>query len=848
MSRILIKLWVAIIAAVLLFSAGTSAYGQQPPDDQKKKDGPFKEVERRYDNEEFETAYDLFKIIEEGQLETIQRSPVNYRAYLDLGIRLSFLSEDWEKLDQYIKDYHKIDSNFSIDRLSDKQSDQLNRYIKNILSQKRADLVYVNKHPQDIDLAPATITVYKQDDIQRLGARDLLDLLRMTTGFAELGDNNERVFGTRGSSNTTVQDVLFLINGHRLTDVLTNTNAPDWISLDYVEQIEIVKGPGSALYGGSAFSGVVNIITKDATKNINQFTVNLGNGNNFRSGDNYAVRLNYQTSKTFNNKELLYVSASYHQSTGNERSLANLQNKAARPDFVEGSTTDTLRAPAFTGTEFLNEYKPSYNFLATYNTERLSLTANAQSSHFVDNRPGSFNLWESHSDSAQLTRGRVDSRQFVHVEYDLPSNFLLKVSGDHFRKILNITPISTDTVGVSRYSVLRGDEFRATFNLDYINRKEDNYNILLGVEGFVNNWFYQYFKEQGDTLKLQKVGDHFIDSTDNGGRNEFIGAFYAQGEKYLIPEKLVLTLGLRFNYHNKFSRLDRFVWGESFSPRLAFIYQPVRTDEGLEPLKFKLIYNSAFLPPPFLYRRGGVDFFSASEELKSQIIESGEFVIYGEINKNLSYSALTYVNKIDNNIVRDGTAFKNQDTEIRRSGYELELKYKKEGDVSWYGLASFATTREDSAVVEQNSYFKVFDSNAFNAADSLLLFPRSQLKLALNVAIDLGESKRNTDKVKDRNSVSFGVNTQLIGETRLNNIFSFDDNGEPVSTSTLNTIPSAFVVNALARVKIGSTSIGLSAYNLFDTEYFLPSAVSNLNRQFAEGRSVFLDFTYYLKN
>ena len=79
---------------------------------------------------------------------------------------------------------------------------------------------------------------------------------------------------------------------------MTSTNGPDWISLDYVKQIELVRGPGSAIYGGNAFSGAINIVTKSGVEgNINDINVRLGNGNDFRSigqSLNNAYKINYQ--------------------------------------------------------------------------------------------------------------------------------------------------------------------------------------------------------------------------------------------------------------------------------------------------------------------------------------------------------------------------------------------------------------------------------------------------------------------------------------------------------------------------------------------------------------------------
>ena len=159
----------------------------------------------------------------------------------------------------------------------------------------------------------------------------MLDLIRITPGFAEIGDWNERQFGTRGTSNTTLQDVLILINGHRISDNMTSTNGPDWISLDYVKQIELVRGPGSAIYGGNAFSGAINIVTKSGVEgNINDINVRLGNGNDFRSigqSLNNAYKINYQYGTQINNNESIYISATYHQSGGSEIDYSNSDRK-----------------------------------------------------------------------------------------------------------------------------------------------------------------------------------------------------------------------------------------------------------------------------------------------------------------------------------------------------------------------------------------------------------------------------------------------------------------------------------------------------------------------------------------
>jgi len=73
----------------------------------------------------------------------------------------------------------------------------------------------------------------------------------------------------RGIRNTQNSQVLMLLNGTRITTpvygtLMTGTELP----IEAIQQVEVIRGPGSALYGADAFAGVINIITKKA-KDIN---------------------------------------------------------------------------------------------------------------------------------------------------------------------------------------------------------------------------------------------------------------------------------------------------------------------------------------------------------------------------------------------------------------------------------------------------------------------------------------------------------------------------------------------------------------------------------------------------
>lgn len=119
---------------------------------------------------------------------------------------------------------------------------------------------------QSIRVAPSVATVISSTQIRRSGARTLADLMKWVPGvhtnYSFL--HFDPVFSFRGYSTAYNQSVLFLVDGVPKSDLffgdrmLTVGNIP----IDMIERLEIVRGPGSALYGADAYVGVVNVITR----------------------------------------------------------------------------------------------------------------------------------------------------------------------------------------------------------------------------------------------------------------------------------------------------------------------------------------------------------------------------------------------------------------------------------------------------------------------------------------------------------------------------------------------------------------------------------------------------------
>lgn len=116
--------------------------------------------------------------------------------------------------------------------------------------------------------APSIVSVITGEEIRNSGAKNLEEVLRQIAGFylfkrAIYPMVNVSVRGLGALSNPGIK---MMVNGHSVEDpVEFNAGLVMAFPVDLIKKIEIIRGPGSALYGGSAMNGVINIITKDGT-------------------------------------------------------------------------------------------------------------------------------------------------------------------------------------------------------------------------------------------------------------------------------------------------------------------------------------------------------------------------------------------------------------------------------------------------------------------------------------------------------------------------------------------------------------------------------------------------------
>jgi iron complex outermembrane receptor protein len=138
------------------------------------------------------------------------------------------------------------------------------------------------KYDQTARQAAASVTIITSEDIERYGYRTLADVLMTVRGFFVSYDRNYTYVGVRGFSRPTDYNnrILLLLDGHTVNENVygaAQLGSEFPIELDVVDHVEIVRGPGSALYGTGAMLAVVNIVLKKGSA-LNGGRLALGGG------------------------------------------------------------------------------------------------------------------------------------------------------------------------------------------------------------------------------------------------------------------------------------------------------------------------------------------------------------------------------------------------------------------------------------------------------------------------------------------------------------------------------------------------------------------------------------------
>lgn len=131
-----------------------------------------------------------------------------------------------------------------------------------------------SRQPEPLQYTPAAVTVFSREDIERMGVRWLDELVQYVPGaYPHQRAGSAAPFWTtqfRGNPNENGSGLLLLIDGRRQNDAAFGTASTAWMrqSLAGFKRVEILRGPGSAIYGANATYAVINLITDPSQKAV----------------------------------------------------------------------------------------------------------------------------------------------------------------------------------------------------------------------------------------------------------------------------------------------------------------------------------------------------------------------------------------------------------------------------------------------------------------------------------------------------------------------------------------------------------------------------------------------------
>ena len=519
------------------------------------------------------------------------------------------------------------------------------------------DVVYgASKFQQKVTEAPASVMIITADQIRKYGYRTLSDLLESVPGFYVTNDRNYSYVGLDGISGPTDYSVhlLLLIDGHRTNDSVYNAayvGTDAILDIDMVERVEIIRGPGSSLYGANAFLGVINIITKRGRDFKGaEVSAEAGSLQTYREratyGQQYASGLELLVSGTNyaskGNRQLFFPA--FNSAATNNGIAQDVDGDKFDSAFLSASYRDFALRAAYSSRE---KHIPTASFGTVFNDQRTK-TADAHAFEDLQYHHAFGSAWQ------------VDARaSYDWYEYD--GVFIYDHSG----------------AGTPPYSVNHDNERQDWWGLDFSvsTRIATRHHVTLGTEeAFNGKQVLSNFDEAPYFSYL---------STSNSSTQSSV---YAQ-DVFAIRSNLSLYAGARYDWYSTF--------GGTLNPRLALVYSPQENTD------IKILYGQAFRAPDdyqlhYSDPSAGIE---TSPHLRPETIKTTGLVFEKYFWEHASFSVSGFYNWMNELISQTidpangmihyanldgvrGEGLQFQVSEKRPSGWEGRLSYTLQGSHS----------------------------------------------------------------------------------------------------------------------------------------------------------------------
>ncbi len=434
---------------------------------------------------------------------------------------------------------------------------------------------------------------------RKMGARKITDALESQTAMvtypAIFGFNTPAIRGYSREAIAT-KGVVTLVDGIPVLELVNGTNdAMPNFGIGSLKNIQLIKGPGSAIYGSDAFHGVISLNTFESDKDV--YEVEAA-GAYPLYGDG-SLRISQGLGKYFR----INASAGY-----------NRQHDSEELEYDYNTTTGQ---PAAKGTgEYKNKYSTATGVLKLKITPSDKLKIHL-GSYIVNNRADDFPGVKEvrFIQLNQYDHSGQDSTVYIYrgsAEYSLIKNISIEARGYYWYWDMFFTSNSFNNGDYVNFNVKeeRGGG-------DVIIKQPDNaFNI---------QWLFAYSRSYSKVLKkvvrgynsegephASQQGDYTYMVYPDEGMNRTIDSLYSQIKWGMIKKRLFLLLGGRLDYYSDY--------GNQISPRGGLIFLPT------ERSSVKALYGRAFRAPSGNDIYGVEDYILGNPDLKPETIDEYELI------------------------------------------------------------------------------------------------------------------------------------------------------------------------------------------------------------------------------
>ncbi len=520
------------------------------------------------------------------------------------------------------------------------------------------------KRPRTVSKSPAIMSVITARQIKQMGFRTLSDVLETVPGFdITMNKNGTREIGVRGTLLLDSSKVKVLIDGHSINEPATGgaTWVFDNLVVENAKKIEIIRGPGSALYGQNAFLAVINVITKD-TEDIDGFQLTTSGGSFDTHNHNVLLGRKYgdlKISGFFDYFDTEGFSKTIEQDIifGDPSSLApgRSQNAKEKTDLNLKLSYKNLEIKS----KYMNRKKEGYIGF----DDSLSDTI-WDDTYFFTELTYNFNLSDKLNSLSKVyydyynSSGKIESR---------PEGFF---SGVYPNGIKAKTRYKDQTIGFENqfnYKIFKENELTFGFQYEWIHQNNIHYGV--NIHPLTN-------------APLASLTDFTHDLPFTRKATRHIWAFYLQDE-WNITKDIDLTIGVR---HDNFTR-----FGGTTNPRLGFIWR------FIDDANLKVLFATAFRAPNFnemFFINNPVEIGNTS--LDPEKINTFEVGVGYNFTKHIRGNINYFYNRTRDRIQKDPeTPSQDQNRGgTRIKGIEAELKADWGNDNYFFANYTFQKTEE----------------------------------------------------------------------------------------------------------------------------------------------------------